>query len=89
MRKNKTGLCSTAGYNQLKTRIFDAIDEWQTYYDCEPSYGLIVDPGTLQVCIGERHPDDLEWHSFDTLLSDGQASADAVLDLADRVCFVR
>lgn len=90
MRKNDDGLCSIQEYNEFRTCIFDAVDEWIKYYDADPEMGIAIEQTKLDVEICKK--DDAqgcEWFSLESLAPEGEAEADAVLDLTYKFCFIR
>lgn len=90
MKKYNDGLCSIQEYIQFKTRIFDAVDEWLNYCDADPELGIAIEQATLDVEVcNKEEAQTREWFPLETLATDGEADADAVLDLADQFCFVR
>lgn len=85
------GYCSLQEYNQMKDRIFDAVDEWINYNDADPEIGISVYPSTLEVEVCDKADTQHgnEWYDIAPLVADGEAEASAVLDFADKFCFVR
>lgn len=89
--KQDDGYCTIQEYNEMKTSIFDAIDEWQKYWDSDASTGIAINPTThgIEVCTKEDAPSGTEWYELESLVEDGEASADKVLELVDSFCFLR
>lgn len=89
--KANDGFCFRQEYNTFKDRIFDAVDEWLNYNATDPSIGISLNLSPLEVEVCSMADTQLgnEWYDIAPLVADSEAEASAVLDIADKFCFVR